>query len=63
MNYQGHQESISLYITNLGKHDIILGLPWMKEHRVVLDYETYILKCTALKYKDYYLRSDTVAEE
>jgi hypothetical protein len=63
MNYQGHQESISLYVTNLGKHDIILGLPWMKEHRVVLDYETCTLKCTALKCKDHYLRSDAVAEE
>ena len=34
----GHSESTApLLITNLGKHDIILGLPWIEKHGVIID--------------------------
>jgi hypothetical protein len=47
LEYQGHRESISLFVTNLGKHDIILGLPWMKKHKVVPDWDSSTLQFTA----------------
>ncbi len=30
----GHREEIQLHVTDFGKHDIILGLPWLKQHEV-----------------------------
>jgi deoxyuridine 5'-triphosphate nucleotidohydrolase len=34
----GHEETITLNIAPVGKHDIILGLPWCKYHRVQFDW-------------------------
>lgn len=34
----GHRESnASLFIADIGRHDVILGLPWMQQHGVVID--------------------------
>ena len=34
----GHRESNAfLFIADIGRYDIILGLPWIKQHRVRLD--------------------------
>src|SRR5258708_2395098 len=49
LEYQGHRESISLFVTNLGKHDIILGLPWMKKHKIVPDWDSCTLQFTAIE--------------
>ena len=35
-----HIEEISLDITNIGQHDIILGRPWLKKHNPLIDWET-----------------------
>jgi len=47
LRYLDHCEDISLYVTTLGKHPIILGQPWMKLHKVVPDWDNEILKFTA----------------
>jgi hypothetical protein len=47
LEHKGHKEKISLFVTTLGKHDVILGLPWMKKHKVTLDWANYKLNFTA----------------
>jgi hypothetical protein len=47
LNYQGHREKIELYETDLGKHPIILGQPWMERHRMIPNWDHQILTCTA----------------
>ena len=38
MEVAGHRESSdSLFIADISRHDIILGLPWIKQHRVRLN--------------------------
>ena len=34
----GHHEVIMLNVAPIGSHDVILGLPWIKYHRVQLDW-------------------------
>ena len=39
MAVKGHKESTApLLITNLGNHNMILGLPWLRMHGVVIDF-------------------------
>jgi hypothetical protein len=47
LEYEGHKEKISLFVTTLGKHPIILGLPWMRKHEVVFDWVNRKLRFTA----------------
>src|SRR5215208_5653169 len=35
-----HLEEISFDITNMGKHDIILGRPWHRKHNPTIDWIT-----------------------
>jgi len=36
----GHEESITLNVTPVGKHNLILGLPWCTYHGVQFDWQT-----------------------
>lgn len=47
LKHKEHKEDVILYVTTLGKHLIILGLPWMKKHEVVLDWKTQKVLFTA----------------
>jgi len=35
-----HQETIELGLTNTGKHDILLGMDWLKAHNPNIDWKT-----------------------
>jgi Reverse transcriptase (RNA-dependent DNA polymerase)/RNase H-like domain found in reverse transcriptase len=47
LEYNGHLEKIFLYVTTLGSHDVILGLPWMKKHEIIPDWKNKKLLPTA----------------
>src|SRR5262249_15588205 len=38
MRYNDHSERVVFAITQLGKEDLILGLPWLKEHNLEVDW-------------------------
>jgi len=40
LRYGKHREKISMLETNLGSYDVILGLPWMRKHRVQPDWDS-----------------------
>ncbi|KAL0937059.1 reverse transcriptase domain protein [Colletotrichum truncatum] len=42
--YHGHQELISLDITEIGNHDVILGIPWLRRHNPQIDWVTGRIK-------------------
>jgi hypothetical protein len=44
MGIGGHSEYIQFDVTKIGKHDIILGLPWMELHDPSIDWKTRQLK-------------------
>src|SRR5579863_9944858 len=35
-----HQETLEIAITNMGKHDILLGTDWLKAHNPSIDWQT-----------------------
>jgi hypothetical protein len=37
LSIQNHQEEIDLDVFGLATHDIILGLPWLREHNPRID--------------------------
>jgi hypothetical protein len=37
LNIQGHQEKINLDVFGLAAHDVVLGLPWLREHNPRID--------------------------
>jgi hypothetical protein len=41
-----HEEHISLYITDTGPHDIILGTPWLKLHNPSIDWHNNTVSVT-----------------
>jgi hypothetical protein len=41
-----HQETISMYIANIGQQDIILGTGWLIKHNPEINWETYNLSFT-----------------
>ncbi|KAI1686157.1 reverse transcriptase [Pyrenophora tritici-repentis] len=47
LNIQGHQEKIDLDVFGLATHDIILGLPWLREHNPRIDWKskTFSFEC------------------
>jgi hypothetical protein len=47
LTHYDHTETITMFVTELGKHPIILGLPWMRLHRVTPDWDREILNFTA----------------
>jgi predicted aspartyl protease len=40
LHYQGHTECITFAVTRLGKENMILGLPWLKEHNLEINWAT-----------------------
>jgi hypothetical protein len=46
IHYLNHTERIRLFVTTLGKHAAILGLPWMKKHGAVPDWDAQIIRFT-----------------
>ena len=58
LDYDGHKEKISLYVTVLGKHDVILGLPWMKKHEIIPDWKNKKLLPTSESCVRHYAKSD-----
>jgi hypothetical protein len=47
LTYQNHKETITLYVTNTRRHNLILGQPWLYLHRVAFDYQNQVLKFEA----------------
>ena len=47
LRIKNHKETIWLLVTDLGEQDIILGWDWMKQHKVLPDYENQSIKFTA----------------
>jgi hypothetical protein len=56
LQHDNHAESIRLYVTNTGRHELILGQPWMNKHRVNLDYANEKLLFTARRCTERCLR-------
>jgi hypothetical protein len=38
-----HVEELFLDITSLGRHDMVLGIPWLKTHNPSIDWPTGVL--------------------
>src|SRR5690349_4380700 len=38
LTINGHQETITLFVTKLGRYPIVLGLPWLKKHLPLIDW-------------------------
>ena len=47
LEHDSHLETISLFVTTLGKHRIILGFPWMKRHKIIPDWRQQKLRFTS----------------
>ena len=46
MYYKGHIERMRMDVCNLGKMDIILGMPWLQAHNPEINWETRKVKMT-----------------
>ena len=49
--YKGHVERMRMDVCNLGKTDIILGMPWLQAHNPEINWETgevKIMRCPPL---------------
>lgn len=57
LDYLNHTESISLYVTTLGKFSVILGFPWMEKHGVVPDWGTQALRFTNPRCQERHVRA------
>src|SRR5215471_21792583 len=40
LRYNGHSERATFAVTEIGDQDLILGLPWLREHNPEVDWET-----------------------
>src|SRR5262245_27879295 len=40
LQYKGHRERVLFAVTQLGKETMVLGLPWLKEHNMEIDWVT-----------------------
>ena len=41
-----------LLVTNIGKNDLILGLPWLKENNLWINWKTGRMELTELTHKE-----------
>ena len=41
---QQHHKEITLDVTNIASHDIMLGIPWLRQHNPVIDWKKGVLK-------------------
>jgi transposase InsO family protein len=46
MRYKSHSERAILAVTSLGRQDMLLGLPWLREHNPEVDWRTGEVKMT-----------------
>ena len=46
IDLQGHQEKVVAEITDLGRHQMILGYTWLKHHNLDIDWETGQVRMT-----------------
>ena len=46
IDFQGHQEKVVAEITDLGRHQMILGYTWLKHHNPDIDWETGQVRMT-----------------
>jgi len=44
--YKGHQERMRFDVCNLGRTDVILGMPWLAAHNPEIDWEKGEVKMT-----------------
>jgi len=44
--YKGHQERMKFNVCNLGRTDVILGMPWLAAHNPEIDWEKGEVKMT-----------------
>ena len=44
LRFKDHSERALFAVTNLGKQDIILSLPWLREHNPEVDWKTGEIK-------------------
>lgn len=64
--YQQHHENITLDVVALAKHDIILGMPWLRRHNPVLDWISGVLtfaRCNCVKHRRPAHRQRSMADE
>ena len=40
MAVMGHEEQINFDVTPLGQYDVVLGIPWLRNHNPVIDWKT-----------------------
>ena len=40
LRYKSHSECTALAVTSLGRQDLLLGFPWLKEHNPEVDWQT-----------------------
>ena len=46
IDFQGHREKVVAEITDLGRHQMILGYTWLKHHNPHIDWETGQVRMT-----------------
>ena len=46
MYYKGHVERIKMEVCNLGRTEVILGMPWLQAHNPEINWETGEVKMT-----------------
>ena len=42
MKLKDHIEEITMFVANIGNHDVILGIPWLEQHNPAIDWKTRI---------------------
>jgi hypothetical protein len=48
---EGHMEYITFDVAPIGKHEVILGMPWMEKHNPTIDWKKRTLSFDRCKYK------------
>jgi hypothetical protein len=43
LDIQGHREKLPMFVTKLGRHPIVLGIPWLKQHDVVIHFASNLV--------------------
>ena len=43
LNLQGHEESLTFYITKLDKYELILGQKWLRRHNPSIDWSSNLV--------------------
>jgi len=44
--FKGHMEKVRMDMCNLGKADVILGMPWLSQHNPKINWKTGEVKMT-----------------